>query len=154
MIPCAVTVLYSIFTCFFISLVDWIRIAPLSVRPITFPGHAGNVLTFEVAQVTPLQCPIHLPHDNTHIIHCIVISPASSRLCTVPSLSLAEFVTPWSMVDKVAISPPKMRWLDKGGVQPKLSHTLFYCLESYAAPLCPHTIPCHDRPKPPTLLSN
>jgi len=37
-----------------------------------------------VAQVTPLQCPIHLPHDNTYIIHCIVISPTPSRLALSP----------------------------------------------------------------------
>jgi hypothetical protein len=61
------------------------------------------MLTSEVDQVTLLQCHIHLPHDNTHIIHCIVISPASFRLCALPSLSLVEFVTLRSIVDKIAI---------------------------------------------------
>ena len=60
-------------------------------------------LTFRVAQVTPLQFPIHLPHDNTHLIHCIVISTAS-HLCG-PSLSLAPPVSPRSMVDNVVMSP-------------------------------------------------
>ena len=81
------------------------------------------MLTFEVAQkVTPLQCPIHLPHDNTHTLFIASSSLLLPPHCAVPSL--AEFVTPTvdgrqcsNQLSEVGL---KSR-LDKGGVQPKPS---------------------------------
>jgi hypothetical protein len=42
MIRCAVATLVLYFHLFFMSLVDWIRIASLSVRPITLLGHVKH----------------------------------------------------------------------------------------------------------------
>jgi hypothetical protein len=91
MIPCAVTVLVLYFHLFFISLVDWIRIAPLSLK----------------------LRPCNVPYIYLMTTHILFI--ASSSLLLPPafalspgSLTLAESVTPPSMVDKVAISPPTL----------------------------------------------
>jgi hypothetical protein len=59
------------------------------------------------------------------------------------------------MVDKVAISPPKMRWLDKGGVQPKLILLAFTSLKA-TSPLSTRTrfLATIDPNRPPSFLND
>jgi hypothetical protein len=76
MIPCAVTVLVLYFPLFFISRgLDTNRSI---VGASHYPEHAMKRADSS-SSYAPCNVPIHLPHDNTHLIHCIVISPPPLR---------------------------------------------------------------------------
>ncbi|KAI0276177.1 hypothetical protein BGY98DRAFT_729324 [Russula aff. rugulosa BPL654] len=87
MIPCAVTILVLYLHLFFYI--------------------SRGLDTNRSIVVTPLQRPI-IYLMTTHTLFIASSSLLLRPICAVPSLSLAEFVSPRLMVDNVAISSPKL----------------------------------------------
>jgi len=124
MIPCVVTILVLYLHLFFYISRGLDTNRSIVGASRYFPRIRLKCADIEVVQVTPLQRPI-IYLMTTHTLFIASSSLLLRPICAVPSLSLAEFVSPRSMVGNQPSEVGPKRWVDKGGVQPKIPTPYF-----------------------------